>query len=477
MEVNGGHHDKRLLSACTKVLAGGLALESGRSLYVIAQAGPYQQLAEGFAVAAEQMGLSAHVEVFAPEVLHDGAHDRPEKKRWIEFARAHDAIVLLSEWSPETTLGRLDVLTRMCEDPQGKRIASMPGVSSEMLRSCRINYASVIRKSLDVFASMVRSESRFATVITSRPQCPRDCVTLHIPFDANHLPIVSTGQIVEGAWGNCPSGETFLCPRVEGVAGEVYITGSLPNRVLEAGEWCLLSIENGRVQHPIRASSDALGRYAESLLFRANSSRPIDRDSNAIGEFGVGTNEAVKVLTGNPVFDEKALGTIHLGIGNNRQFRGDLKSSVHHDLVVRDPTLTIDHTALIVQGRYCLSRSAAAPRAISVGVSDPRADSILSLGEAGVTSEPHEIRDAYVLDDGKQHGVYAVYRPRRGHIIAIRLAHGPDGQRILDVVRKLRDGPARVAELEGGFGAPWSQVKFRRLVSGLCAYRVLQVMA
>ena len=58
-------------------------------------------------------------------------------------------------------------------------------------------------------------------------------------------------------------------------------------------------------------------------------------------EFGIGTNRKAKVLPTGPIF-EKTFGTVHIGCGCNDTFGGSLAGDVHYDLIVQEPTVTLD---------------------------------------------------------------------------------------------------------------------------------------
>ena len=70
----------------------------------------------------------------------------------------------------------------------------------------------------------------------------------------------------------------------------------------------------------------------------------------AVAELGIGTNEAA-TLTGNVLEDEKIIGTIHVAFGDNHSFGGTIRVSSHQDGVVLQPTVDIDGTRLLEDGR------------------------------------------------------------------------------------------------------------------------------
>jgi aminopeptidase len=71
---------------------------------------------------------------------------------------------------------------------------------------------------------------------------------------------------------------------------------------------------------------------------------------NVIGELGIGLNSEVTVPCGNIMLDEKIPGTIHIAVGDNRMLGGVNESSLHWDLLVMNPTVTVDGAALPTGG-------------------------------------------------------------------------------------------------------------------------------
>jgi leucyl aminopeptidase (aminopeptidase T) len=73
---------------------------------------------------------------------------------------------------------------------------------------------------------------------------------------------------------------------------------------------------------------------------------------NVIAEFGIGINPGMRPI-GLRISDEKALGTIHLAIGNNRNLGGNNDSSIHIDFNLYHPTVTADDMMFMENGNLC----------------------------------------------------------------------------------------------------------------------------
>jgi leucyl aminopeptidase (aminopeptidase T) len=85
---------------------------------------------------------------------------------------------------------------------------------------------------------------------------------------------------------------------------------------------------------------------AATLLKRGKCAR-------TICEFGVGMNPMSKVI-GNILEDQKAMGTVHFGFGDNSTFGGEVKCDIHVDGMVLQPDVVIDRVDIIKKGKMVL---------------------------------------------------------------------------------------------------------------------------
>lgn len=144
------------------------------------------------------------------------------------------------------------------------------------------------------------------------------------------IPIhLDTGLLTEpGSFGNLPAGEVFMAPEFGTTNGKL---------VLEFAPTCRLEkpvtlfIEKGEV---VRVSGDdPYARELENFLEK-------DQNYRNIAELGIGTND-MATRPDNILESEKILGTIHIALGDNSSFGGQISTSFHQDYVVFQPTLTI----------------------------------------------------------------------------------------------------------------------------------------
>ncbi len=230
--------------------------------------------------------------------------------------RAADAVVALTSWSISHTRAR----ERACR--AGTRVASMPGATRETLeRAVDVDYGDLRRRARELAERLTEAEE--AVLITG------DGARLRLNLSGREG-IPDDGDLREpGSFGNLPAGEAFIAP-VEGSAeGELVIDGSVaPDGRLDGP--LRLRIREGRI-----VDADGPGDLEFLRLVREA------EGGDVVCELGIGVNPGAK-LCGNPLEDEKALGTVHVGFGDNSTFGGENASEVHLDAVIVRHRLYLD---------------------------------------------------------------------------------------------------------------------------------------
>lgn len=130
-------------------------------------------------------------------------------------------------------------------------------------------------------------------------------------------------------WINCaglnnfPDGEIFTSPVEDSAQGEIYFDFPAIYHGNEAHK-IYLKFENGKV---VEATAEKGEEFLTSML-------NMDEGSRFIGEIAIGTNDAVKDITGNILFDEKIGGSIHLALGMSYPETGGKNvSGLHWDII------------------------------------------------------------------------------------------------------------------------------------------------
>lgn len=144
-----------------------------------------------------------------------------------------------------------------------------------------------------------------------------------------------------------PGGEVFVAPLEDSVSGAVCLDLALHGVV--GGGVVKLTVRAGRL---VGLTAPAGAAWAAAI------GRQLGIGSERVGEIGFGTNPAAS--SDDPgAMGEKALGTVHLGIGDNTHMGGRHRSCRHLDLILPSPTVRADGCLIIDRGRPAWAREAA----------------------------------------------------------------------------------------------------------------------
>ncbi len=220
---------------------------------------------------------------------------------------------------------------RKAASEAGVRIATMPGVTEEML-------ARVMGAEMD---ELRRRGEAICALLDGGAEARITCANgsdLRLGLETRRS-IVDAGDLsAPGAFGNLPCGEGFIAP-LEGTGeGTLVVDGSIAGvGLLE--EQVTLTVRDGHL-------TEADGADGEALLELLTAHGP---DGTNVAELGIGTNEEA-ILTGNILEDEKILGTAHVAFGASAAIGGTVQVPVHLDCVILEPTVEIDGEALVRDG-------------------------------------------------------------------------------------------------------------------------------
>lgn len=235
---------------------------------------------------------------------------------------------------------------------RGRRVAHMPGLNWRTLLMADTDYDLLTQRCTVLALALVKGRE---IKIESFDRRGRTYTLTAALSPWRRLPIISDGIIPDGAWGNVPSGETYIAP-IEGTAeGSIVINGALPGRVLTPNEELILHFEAGQMTHltPQRSAAARHLLYAQLGYARTQG----DPNWNCLAEIGLGVNERVRTLTGTPLLDEKRYGSVHIALGNNLDMGGTLMSQVHCDMVCLRPTVLVDGKPILADGKIVLKES------------------------------------------------------------------------------------------------------------------------
>jgi aminopeptidase len=227
---------------------------------------------------------------------------------------------------------------RRAASATGARIATLPGVTEEiMVRCMNADYNAIADRTFRLCRALEQTNIVRVTAPGGTD------VTLPIKGRTAHA---SSGLFREkGLWGNLPTGEAYLAPLEEAAQGIVVVDGSMA--------------QVGLVLEPIRIV--VRDGYATDITGGAEARRlrellePHGKDAYTVAEFGIGTNDKA-ILTGMIIEDEKVMGTIHIALGNNMSMGGTVDVPVHLDGIVKSPTVELDGVTIMDRGKLLADR-------------------------------------------------------------------------------------------------------------------------
>ena len=219
---------------------------------------------------------------------------------------------------------------------RGVRIATLPGVTEEMMVRCmNADYRKIAELTNKLGDLMERT--RVVRVTTSLG------TDLRMPIGGRKA-LRSHGLFREkGQGGNLPTGEAFVAPLESRSEGVAVIDGSMAGIGILATP-IHVTVRDG-FAHDISGGAEAK-RLIDLLAIHGELSRNL-------AEFGIGTNEMARI-TGVILEDEKVLGTIHIAFGDNVTMGGSVNVQSHLDGLITSPTVWFDETMILKAGKLLI---------------------------------------------------------------------------------------------------------------------------
>ncbi len=252
--------------------------------------------------------------------------DGEEPPRNIAIAMKNaDVVLILTTRSLSHTRARKEA----CK--AGARIASMPGITADILkRAINVDY----RK-------MAAANKRIAAMLTRAAKLRIAAKGTDLTFSIKgRKGMADSGMYSKkGKWGNLPAGEVAVAP-VEGSANGVYTVDASQSGIGKLSAPLKVVVKQG---YAVKFE----GKYAAQMNKLV---KGLGKSARNIAELGIGTNPKAKI-TGCVLEDEKVLGTCHVAIGNNLSLGGRTNAKCHLDGVIRNPTVFLDSRKVIEKGK------------------------------------------------------------------------------------------------------------------------------
>ncbi len=211
----------------------------------------------------------------------------------------------------------------------GTRIASLPGVTEDMLSG-----GALTADYLEIQKTTRRLERRLRGAKSVRLS---SAAGTDIIFD------VTRRDWVTGDTGVCHRrGETTTLP-----AGEIFVApleGTADGRL----------VIDATFHTPLRDSVSVVVKegYASKVVSAPAAVHEMNRggrDGRNFGKFGLGLNPKARV-TGNVHEDEKVLGAAHIVFGDNAAYGGTVRCGVRVDAILTKATVEVDGKAIMERG-------------------------------------------------------------------------------------------------------------------------------
>ncbi len=297
-----------------------LAVRDGEEVLVIANPAT-RDLGELMRAEAQSLGADAVLATMAERNSH--AAEPPDP---IAAAMAAADVVLAP-----TRQSLSHTAARKAASEAGARIATLPGVTEEMLSRVMSADMEGLRRKGNALAEILTngSEARITSAAGS---------DLRMGLEGRTA-IPDAGELTErAAFGNLPCGEGFISPADDTTEGTLVIDGTIATVGVPA-EPVTLTVERG---HLVDATGPEGAKLIELLTAHG-------RDGTSVAELGIGSNEKAK-LTGNVLEDEKILGTAHVAFGASAAIGGTVQVPVHLDCVVMRPEVSVDGDIVVRDG-------------------------------------------------------------------------------------------------------------------------------
>ena len=313
---------EKLQQAARVVLEDCMGVKKGESVLIIVDT-PKKEIGDVLFEQASKMQAEPLLLEMLPRENH-GVEPPEAVARAMKHA---DVIIIPTSKSLSHTNARREA------NEKGARIATMPDITVEMMsRTLSGSYVDI--------ADRCR---RYADMITAAEEAHITTpagTDLHLKL-TGRMGLADTGLVHSpGAFSNLPAGEAYIAPLEGTASGRLVVDGSMAG-IGRVETPIVMTVEQGFVTE-VTGGPDAV--KLKELLEKYG------HDARNIAELGIGLNERAQ-LSGSPLEDEKVLGTVHIGIGDNSTFGGKVSVPSHLDGIMLKPTLTLDGKIVIEGGR------------------------------------------------------------------------------------------------------------------------------
>jgi len=293
-------------------------VKSGESVLIVVDTSTPPAIVKSLFKAARNLGCEVMTVTMLPRTHHG-----EEPPRTVAEAMKNADVVIAP-----TTLSLTHTQARINAVKAGARVASMPGITEKMMASGGITADC---RRLNEIASRLSKNLKNARKVRVVTESGTDIV-----FNLEGCTwMKDTGLCHEpGCSANLPAGELYIAP--EDANGIFVVDGSMSGFGLLDSPLEFTVID--------RYVTDIRGKQAEKLTAMLDG---VGEKARNIAEFGIGINPEARLI-GNVLEDEKVGGTVHIALGDNSTFGGDVIAGIHLDGIITEPRLFLDSKEFIL---------------------------------------------------------------------------------------------------------------------------------
>lgn len=310
---------KKLVEVCGKV-------QPGEKVLIVSDFEKVS-IAQAIAAAAHQRDAEVVISLMPPRKMHN----EPLPEIVAQAMRKADIIFAPTSWSIAHTDARIEATKA------GVRIINMPSYQEETLISGGIDLDFEKQAPLVEKVAMILTEAKVARVVTPLG------TDINLGIEGRSGAALTGLSHKPGVFCTPPDVEARVTP-VEGTSeGVIMVDGSIP--VPEIGVITQPIKVTVRGGNAVKIEGGKQAQLFSDILAKAN-----DPGAYNIAELGIGLNPMAKII-GVMVEDEGSLGTVHIAVGTSAAFGGKVKTQLHLDMMIRQPTVELDGKVILDKGK------------------------------------------------------------------------------------------------------------------------------
>jgi aminopeptidase len=289
-----------------------MAVKPKETVLIVSDTDTHPSIAQALYDKAAELGCDPLLMIMEPRDVH-GQEPPPA------VAAAMSAVdVVLAPTSKSIT----HTQARLNANKVGVRSATMPGISLEMMEQGGItaDYLAVKDTAFDLQSRLKDvKEVRIVTELGTDMVFDMEGCEWKLDHGICHEP---------GSSSNLPAGEVFIAPKS---GNGVYVVDGSMSGLGILNSPLTIKVEKGQ-------ATDISGELADTYRNMLDSVGPLARN---LAELGIGINPKARLI-GNVLEDEKVGGTVHVALGDNSTFGGDVVAGIHLDGIITRPNVFID---------------------------------------------------------------------------------------------------------------------------------------